>query len=166
MSGIFRYFATCFAVLTLQTENMELQKKLTEAEKSCEKLNSFISKQQQELQQLRSQFSKKVCNSLSCVPLCALICKCTHVCDEGCLFMFCRFGGGDFLQQTVVRKDDIQKLQLHNCLTLIQDLKPSVVVTNSYQEGTETKQMLNYYSAPPPPHPNPLPPPKFVLLSF
>ena len=80
MSGIFRYFATCFAVLTLQTENMELQKKLTEAEKSCEKLNSFISKQQQELQQLRSQFSKKVCNSLSCVPLCDLVCKCTHMC--------------------------------------------------------------------------------------
>ena len=155
MSGIFRYFATCFAVLTLQTENMELQKKLTEAEKSCEKLNSFISKQQQELQQLRSQFSKKVYNSLLCVPsydlvLNALIC----VWDGGCLFMFCR--SGVFLQQILVRKDYIQKLQLHHCLTLIQDLKPSVVFTNSYQEGIETKQMLNYPSSPPPP-PYPLP---------
>lgn len=107
MSGIFRCFATCFAVLTLQTENMELQKKLTEAEKSCEKLNSFISKQQQELQQLRSQFSKKVCNSLLCVPSCDLVLN-AHICvwDGGCLFMFCRFNGGCFLQQILVRKDD------------------------------------------------------------
>ena len=71
---------------------MELQKKLTDAEKSCEKLNSFISKQQQELQQLRSQLSKKVCNN-EVFLLILHVCVCVRVCvwARARLFMIYRF---------------------------------------------------------------------------
>ena len=61
---VFRCFATCFAVLALQTENMELNKKVTNAEDECHRLNLFISKQQQESQLLRNQISQKVCSKV------------------------------------------------------------------------------------------------------